>query len=383
MKFPSGTLAVCAALMLAVPPPAQARPAPVPQEIPVALLIDLSSGQTLYRRNASRRFVPASITKVMTAYTAFALLKSGALREGQSFTFSEAAAADWERTGSTMFLAAGDDATVQDLLMGITTVSANDGSIVLAEGATSSVFNWIELMNENAALLKMSNSHFGTPNGWPDEGRTFTTAEDLVTLGAALIREHPARFAQYFGHSGLRTNGYAQSNHDPLIDRVEGADGIKTGFTNQAGFGFLGTAKRGDRRLLMVVGGADEGSLRDQTARDLIEWGFANFQSTSLFKQGEVVGQARVQDGAEGRVQLSAPSAIRFAIPRGLDGNVSLAIKYEGPLRAPIVAGEEVAQLEITAPGMEPSLVPLVAQTNVAKAGFFQRILNSFSELVA
>lgn len=174
---------------LAIASPAHG--APVPGEVPIAMLVDMASGQTLYARNPDRRFVPASITKVMTAYTAFELMKQGKLAPGTRFTFSEAAADEWYRTGSTMFLDRGSETAVTDLLMGITTVSANDGSIVLAEGAAGSVDNWLDLMNAHADALGMHQSHFGTPNGWPDEGRTFTTARDLVTLAKALITEHP------------------------------------------------------------------------------------------------------------------------------------------------------------------------------------------------
>ena len=371
-------LAICA-----LGPPAYAAPAPVPDDIPIALLVDLSSGQVLYARNIDRRFVPASITKAMTVYTAFDLIELGKLTPEQTFTFSEAAADDWRRTGSTMFLEPGQQVTVNDLLMGITTVSANDGSVVLAEGVAGSLDGWVRIMNANARALGMTQSHFGNPNGFPDGARTFTTARDLVTLGRALTTEHALLYRRYFGHRGLRTNGFAQDNHDPLTGRVEGADGIKTGFTNQAGFGFLGSARRGERRLVMVVAGAAEESERDETARALMEWGFDNFQSTRLFEKGARVASARVQDGSASEVALTTENPIRFSMPDGASRDLSLAIAYDGPLRAPITAGEIVAELVISVDGMEPSRVPLVAAENVAKAGFFRRIRNAFVGLVS
>jgi serine-type D-Ala-D-Ala carboxypeptidase (penicillin-binding protein 5/6) len=374
-----GTLLAVATLCA----PAHAAPAPVPNEIPIVMLVDLSSGQVLYARNPDRRFVPASITKAMTVYSAFDLIERGKLKPEQSFVFSETAAKDWRRTGSTMFLEPGQRATADDLLLGITTVSANDGSVVLAEGVAGSLTGWVKLMNANARALGMTQSHFGNPNGFPDGARTFTTARDLVTLARALTTEHPQLYKRYFGRRGLNTNGFAQDNHDPLTGRVDGADGIKTGFTNQAGFGFLGSAQRGNRRLVTVVAAAAEEPLRDETARALIEWGFANFRSAQLFARDARVGAARVQDGESAEVALKTQHPIRFSVPQETEGRVKLAIAYDGPLRAPVKAGETVAELVITAEGMAPSRVPLVAAENVAKAGFFRRIVNAFTGLLA
>ncbi|GAA4038336.1 D-alanyl-D-alanine carboxypeptidase family protein [Parerythrobacter jejuensis] len=387
MRVSTAILAACAAVaLLAAPVGAQGQnlpqQGPPAQDIPIVLLVDMSSGQTLFAREENRRFVPASITKVMTAFTAFELMEEGVLTPDQVFTFNEAAAEEWYRTGSTMFLEAGQEVSVSDLLMAITTVSANDGSIVLAEGALGSVPEWVARMNANARSLNLQNSFFGTPNGWPDAGRTFTTARDLVTLGQALVLRHPDRFARYFGHRGLRTNGYAQDNHDPISGIVEGADGIKTGFTNQAGFGFLGTAKRGDRRLMMVLAGAGEEPERDAAARALVEWGFSAFDSTQLFAGGARVGSVRVQDGSSSTVPVLASAPILFAVPKGEQASLSLAITYDGPLQAPIAAGETVARLEISVEGMASSSVPLVAAQDVPQAGFLDRIGNAFGRLL-
>ena len=371
----SGLSSIAAAVALAWS--GTAAGAPVPDAVPIALLVDMSSGQTLYARNADRRFVPASITKVMTAYSAFGLIERGKLALTDRFTFSEAAADDWYRTGSTMFLDRGSETAVSDLLMGITTVSANDGSIVLAEGAAGSVEGWLALMNANAARLGMQQSHFGTPNGWPDEGRTFTTARDLSLLAREMIASYPALYARFFGNRGLRTNGIAQDNHDPITGRVEGADGIKTGFTNQAGWGFLGSAARDGRRLVMVVAASPSGRLRDDTARALMNWGFDAFATRALFGARQAVGTARVQDGEDRQVGLVAARPVTVSVPRGSAAELRLSVVYEGPLRAPVAAGETVAQLRIEIDGMQAALVPLVAETDVAKAGPFTRIVNA------
>ena len=384
MKAGFGILVVAVgwlAATLASAAAAREVPLPANEAIPIVLLVDLSSGQTLYSRNADRRFVPASVTKAMTAYTAFELLARGRLAPDQRFTFSPSAAEQWQNTGSTMFLRAGDETPVSNLLRAITTVSANDGSIVLAEGAAGSVETWVAQMNANAATLGMRQSHFGTPNGWPDNARTFTTARDLVKLGTALVARHPTLYAEYFGHRGMVTNGVAQDNHEPLTGRVDGADGIKTGFTRQAGHNVLGSAVRGGRRLMMVLAGAPEQAIRDNSARSLMEWGFDNFRSQRLFGKETVIGMARVQNGAAGTVPLVSQEPVLVSQSADGTGKLSLAIRYEGPLRAPIAAGEEVAKLQISAPGMEPVLVPLMAGTEVAEAGFFRRISNAFAGL--
>mgnify|MGYP000055962722 CR=1 FL=1 len=233
-----------AAALLAIGHQAAFAAIPAPpssaNSVPIVLLVDLSSGQILYQHNADRRFVPASITKVMTAYQAFEMLEAGDLELGQTFAFSRTSFDQWGGEGSTMFINAGDHTRVSDLLLGISTVSANDASIVLAEGAGGSLQAWLDQMNATAQRLGMQNSHFGTPNGWPDEGRTFTTARDLVRLGTALVTHHPDQYRRFFGHREFTYRGITQPNYEPLTGRVAGGDGIKTGFTNEAGFGVLG-----------------------------------------------------------------------------------------------------------------------------------------------
>lgn len=353
----------------------QYRP-PLPEEAPIALLVDLSSGQVLHQRNADRRFMPASITKVMTAFLAFELIEQGKLRFDQRFRFSPQAFKVWGNNGSTMFLSSGDELSVSDLLLGINTVSANDAAVSLAEGAVGNLQTWTALMNAKAAEIGMANSHFGTPNGLPDEGATFVTARDLVTLGAALVRRHPDNYGRFFGHRRLTYRGITQANHDPITGAVRGGDGIKTGFTNEAGYGVLGSAQRQGRRLLVVVAGADRARLRDRAARAYLEWGFRAFDTRSLFAAGDEVGTARVQAGNRRSVPLVAAGQIAAAMPRGANRAVALTIRYNGPLRAPIEQGRHVADLEIAVEGMAPSKVPLLAGEHVGVAGPFDRLIN-------
>ena len=357
-------------------PPASLEP------VPVALLVDLGSGQTLYAKEPDRRFVPASITKVMTLYVAFELMSRGQLNPNTVFRMSEQAQKQWRNVGSTMFLDSQHPATVHDLLMGIANVSANDGCIVLAEGAAGSVPNWVALMNAEARRLGMANSHFGTPNGWMDDGQTYVSARDLATLATAILTRHPDLYHRYIGHQTSTWNGITQRNHDPILGKLEGADGIKTGFTNQAGYGFLGSAIRGGRRLIMVVAGVDRHQDRAKAAADLMDWGFAAFAARPLFAAGSTVGEARVQNGEARAVPLLAPVDYAASGPVGTHEPVHLAIVYDGPLKAPIRKGSVVADLQITVGSGAPNRVPLIAGADVPRAGLFTRLLNGLRALI-
>ncbi len=223
--------------------------------IPIAFLVDVGSGQVLYSKEPDRRFLPASITKVMTLYTAFEMLKSGQIKPEQPMVMSPEAYRKWHNVGTSLELDLTKQATVETLVLAIANISANDASVVLGEGAAGSVDNWITLMNANARRLGMTNSHFATPNGWMDQGETYVTARDLVTLATAMVSAYPDLYDHYIGHQSLQWDDRIKQNHDPLIGKLRGADGIKTGFTNQAGFGYLGSAERDGRRLVMVVAG--------------------------------------------------------------------------------------------------------------------------------
>lgn len=354
---------------------------PRADEAPVAMLVDITSGQVLHARNPDRRFMPASVTKVMTLYLAFELIEQGRLDPAQVFTMSPVVAREWRRKGSTMFLYAGERVRVDDLLLGIANVSANDGAAVLGEGQAGSVAAWTLAMNDTARGIGMSGSHFGTPNGFPDEGRTFTTANDLVRLARAMITRHPDKFGYYIGRAGFDYKGIAQVNHDPLIGHVAGADGIKTGFTNESGFSYLGTARRNGQRLVLVLAGVENGHLRARLARAYMEWGFTAFEHRRLFAPGQAVGEARVQNGDARSLALVGKGAVAVNLPRGSAGKLAATIRYEGPLRAPIAAGQEIAVLEVTAPGTAPARIPLYAAEAVGVAGPFDRIINAVAGL--
>ncbi|OJW75365.1 MAG: D-alanyl-D-alanine carboxypeptidase [Sphingomonadales bacterium 63-6] len=364
--------------LVAIPAALHADPAPPNEaEAPIALLVDVSSGQTLHSREMDRRFLPASVTKVMTTYLAFEMLADGRLRPDQTFTFGPDLAKDWRGTGSSLFLKEGDTVTVDTLIHGITTVSANDGAALLAQGATGSLENWVALMNRTASKLGMYDSHFGTPNGWPDEGRTFVTAHDLALLAKAMIDRHPQLYARYIGKRGYSFNGITQANHDPMLGKVPGADGIKTGFTREAGYNFLGSAQRDGRRLVIVLAGTESGAERARIARDYIEWGFAAFVPHQIFPAGAPIGTAQVQDGSASTVALRTAKPVIADIPPGLKPRITMSLHYRGPIAAPIAAGQEVAELEVRIDGMAPYRVPLEAVSAVDKANPLERMINA------
>ena len=354
---------------------------PRADEAPVAILVDITSGQVLHARNPDRRFMPASVTKVMTLYLAFELIEQGRLDPAQVFTMSPVVAREWRRKGSTMFLDAGERVRVDDLLLGIANVSANDGAAVLGEGQAGSVAAWTLAMNDTARGIGMSGSHFGTPNCLPDEWRTFTTANDMVRLSRAMITRHSDKFGYYIGRAGFDYKGIAQVNHDPLIGHLAGADGIKTGFTNESGFSYLGTARRNGQRLVLVLAGVENGHLRARLARAYMEWGFTAFEHRRLFAPGQAVGEARVQNGDARSLALVGKGAVAVNLPLGSAGKLAATIRYEGPLRAPIAAGQEIAVLEVTAPGTAPARIPLYAAEAVGVAGPFDRIINAVAGL--
>jgi D-alanyl-D-alanine carboxypeptidase (penicillin-binding protein 5/6) len=297
-------------------------------------------------------------------------------------TVSNEVAELWSGEGSTMFLQAGDRLTVSELILGVTTVSANDGAVALAHPAVGSMDAWLALMNRNAAQLGMEDTHFGTPNGWPDDGRTYTSARDLAILAETLTTRYPELYRRYFGHRSMRYRQIAQDNHDPITGVIPGADGIKTGYTRQAGYNFLGSAKRGSRRLVMVIAGAPTPSIRNTTARNLLTWGFDAFESRPVLPANTPVGEARVQNGNKRYVSLRTDGEVLASMVRGKAAEVKLSIRYRGPIEAPIAEGQPVAFLHVTVDGEEPHDVPLLAAESVSRANPVMRLWNGILGLV-
>ena len=340
------------------------------------MLVDLGSGRVLHARQPDLAFVPASMTKVMSVYVALDLMKAGKLAPDRVFRVNAATAQAWNGKGTSLYLAAGEAITTDQLLRGISTVSANDASIVLAEGYSGDVPGWTALMNGTAKGLGMNGSAFATPNGWPDNGATYVTARDLVTLSKALIGRFPDGYRRYFGQKTMDWHGVRLQSHDPTVGVVAGADGIKTGFTREAGYNFLGSAVRGDRRLVMVIAGAASEAQRAAASRALLEWGFQAWDSRRLFAANAAAGEAKVQGGHDRSVALAARQPIYATFPRGTRPRMTLTIRYKGPLVAPVMEGTEVAELEIAMDGAPAGRLPLIAAHSVGTANWLDRMVN-------
>lgn len=368
-------------LALATAAPTTAANPPFDTPAPIAYLEDLSSGAVLYAKDADRRIPPASMAKMMTVYVAFDLIKKGELKLDQTIEVRPETWKKWHSQGSTMFLAVGEKPRVEDLLNGIVTLSGNDACVVLAEGIAGTEEAFTNLMNIQAKKLGLSNSQFGTSNGWPDEGRTFVTARDLAHLAKATIQDHPKLYKQFYSRTSYswgKTLGagadIVQGNRDPLLGRVDGADGLKTGHTEEAGYGFTGSAEQNGRRLVMVVAGLDSYGGRAEESVRFMEWGFRAWKSRPIVKQGRKVGDIAVQGGGSSEVGVVAPRDLAATIPAGTSPEMQGKIVYQGPVKAPIKAGDHIADLVIDSEGMPQQVLPLVAEADVGEAGFFRRI---------
>jgi serine-type D-Ala-D-Ala carboxypeptidase (penicillin-binding protein 5/6) len=371
------------ALLVLLAIPASAAPIAYQSAAPIAYMIDLSSGAVLFAQNADKPMPPASMAKMMTSHVAFDLIKQGKLRLDQKFTVRPETWAKWHgpEAGSTMFLKSGDQVSVENLLKGIITLSGNDACVVLAEGIAGTEASFVALMNVEAKKLGMKNTQFGTSNGWPDNGRTFTTARDLGLLGASTIQNYPNFYKAFYGlpafswGDSVGGGTITQPNRNPILGKIAGADGMKTGHTAEAGFGFVGSAIQNSRRIVMVVAGLPTYGNRITESVRFIDWGFKNWKSTKIanFNAAKPIGEAEVQLGSQSTVSLVAPSGVFVTHP--IDGNLSygVSIAYMGPVRAPIKKGQHVADLVIKTASTEPQITPLLAGEDVNEAGFFRR----------
>jgi D-alanyl-D-alanine carboxypeptidase (penicillin-binding protein 5/6) len=352
---------------------------------PVAYLEDISSGAVLFARDPDRRMPPASMAKMMTVYVAFDLIKRGELKLDQKFTVRPETWRQWHgpQAGSTMFLSANEEVSVADLLYGIVVLSGNDACVVLAEGISGSEPAFTERMNRMAKQIGLNNSNFGTSNGWPDQGVTYVTARDLAQLAKRTIQDHPQLYKQFYTRRdftwGKTLGGGApitQQNRDPLLGRVAGADGLKTGHTEEAGYGFTGSAEQNGRRLVMVMAGLTSSGQRAEESVRFMDWGFRSWQAKPVVAKGREVTTAEVQGGDASEIGLVAPKQLTVTLPAGIAPDMTAKVVYQGPLKAPIKAGQHVADLVISSPDVPAQRLPLVAAADVGEAGFFRRAWN-------
>jgi serine-type D-Ala-D-Ala carboxypeptidase (penicillin-binding protein 5/6) len=349
---------------------------------PIAYMVDMASGAVLLDKGSRQKIPPASMAKMMTAYVAFEMIAGGKLNPETQFTVRPETWKAWNNRGSTMFLKPGEQVRVADLLHGVVTLSGNDAAIALAEGIAGSEAAFVARMNSTAKKLGMKDSHFDTANGWPDGRRTLTTAHDLALLGARTIHDFPVLYRQYYGQPDFRWNNVTQPNRNPILGKIAGADGVKTGHTDEAGYCFTGTAEQKGRRVMLVVAGLPSMNARAVESVRLIRWGFEAWRAQPLFRANHVVAHIPVQLGTEARVEAIAPRNLALALPARQAPRYKLVVRYRGPIKAPLKKGTEVAELVAKfADGSEQSM-PLIAARSVAGTGFLGRALNGFKSLI-
>jgi len=356
---------------------------------PIAFMQDMNSGAILYAKNADQVIPPASMAKMMTVYTAFDLIKKGELKLDKRFTVQPATWQKWHgpAAGSTMFLAVNEQVSVNDLLEGIITLSGNDACAVLAEGISGTEPAFTDLMNRNAKKLGLTNSHFGNSMGWPDGGVTHVSARDLAKLAEATIRDFPDLYKRFYARTNMTWgktmagHDISQDNRNPLLGRVEGADGLKTGHTEEAGFGFTGSAQQDGRRVVMVLTGLTSFNQRISESVSFMNWGMHAWRLVKVAPKGKQLGTAKVQLGNAASVGLVAPQDLAVTVPAGLGSEMKLAIAYDGPIKAPFKAGQHIADLVVRVPDMPEQRIPLAAAADVGAAGFFDRVGAGFRHL--
>lgn len=357
------------ALALAASVARAAAPQP-PSIVAKAWIVgDLSSGQILAASNADARVEPASLTKLMTEYLVFGALGEGKLKLDQQVPVSTRA---WRAPGSRMFIEPRRPVTVEQLIYGMEVQSGNDATIALAEAVAGSEELFAQLMNREAARLGMSNTHFANPTGLPDV-QHYTTAADLYKLSAALIRDYPREYARYYAVKEYRYNNITQPNRNRLLWLDPSVDGVKTGHTEAAGFCLIGSAKRGERRLLAVLlGGVSENGRAQETLK-LLNWGYQFYDSVKLYAGGAPVRSLQVWKGSRSDVKVGVQKDLRVDVPKGEADKLKAELVSQQPLVAPLSQGQRVGLLRVSFDGKPLGEYPLVALEPVATAGLFGR----------
>jgi D-alanyl-D-alanine carboxypeptidase (penicillin-binding protein 5/6) len=366
--------------------PAQKKDAPKKDEpnisAPHAILIDAENGGVLFERDADKLIFPASLGKLMTAEYVFNEIKEGRIKLTDEYMVSENA---WRKGGapshgSTMFAAIYSKVPVDDLIHGMIIQSANDACIVLAEGIAGNEAAFAEKLTARARAIGLTKSVFTNSNGLPDPGEQVTTRE-LGMLARHIIRTYPD-FYQLFGQADYTWNKIRQQNRNPLLGAMAGADGLKTGFTKEAGYGLVGSAVQNGLRLIVVVNGVATAKERADEAKKLLEWGFRNFEQRLLFAEGQTIGAAKVFGGASSRVDLTADGVVRVMLPKTGADKLIARIVYNGPVPAPVTEGTRIGNLKVWRNDNLILTMPLKATENVGKGNMSQRAFDAVTEMI-
>jgi serine-type D-Ala-D-Ala carboxypeptidase (penicillin-binding protein 5/6) len=365
---------------------AVARAAPAPASystsVPYAILIEAESGTILFEKAADQLVAPASLAKLMTVEVVFDQLALGNIKIDEEFTVSEHA---WRTGGapsggSTMFAPIHSKIAVGDLLRGAIIQSGNDACIVLAEGIAGNESAFARLMNDRARELGLEKSFFTNPTGLPDPEQRVTVRE-LARLTQHIIRTYPEHYKIY-AERDFTWNKIRQQNRNPLLTMNIGADGLKTGYTKEAGYGLVGSAVQDGLRLIVVVNGAKSDKERANEARKLLDWGFRAFETRLLFAEGQTVAEAKVYGGARGYVPVLGKGPINLMVPRGTPDRISAKMIYVGPVRAPVRQGQPIGRLQIWRNETLALEVPLQAGEDVGTGSTTQRAFDAAVELM-
>jgi serine-type D-Ala-D-Ala carboxypeptidase (penicillin-binding protein 5/6) len=333
------------------------------------VLGDLSSGQILAAQKADDRFEPASLTKLMTAYVVFVALRERKLAIDQQVNVSPKA---WKAAGSRMFIEPRRPVTADELIRGMVVQSGNDACIALAEAVAGSEEAFVQLMNREAQRLGMKNTKFMNASGLPD-AQHYSTAQDLYLLAAALIRDFPNEYAQYYSQKEYRYNNITQPNRNRLLWMDPAVDGLKTGHTEAAGYCLIASSRRGGRRLVSVLLGSTSEATRAQESLKILNWGYQFFDSVKLYAAGTPVKTLEVWKGAARNVKVGVGSDLFVTVPKGEADKLKAELVSQQPLVAPLAKGQRVGVLRVSHDGKAYGEYPLIAVEPVAQAGFFGR----------
>src|SRR6516164_8938091 len=342
-----------------------------------ALILEAETGVVLLDKNADERIPPASMSKVMTAYIVFGMLKEGRAKLTDELPVSERA---WRLQGSKMFVPIGGSLSIDDLLKGVIIQSGNDACLVLAEGLAGSEEAFVDLMNQKAKEIGLKDSHFVNVSGLPDPDH-YMTARDLATLAMRTIKDFP-EYYHYYGDTEYEFNNIKQGNRNPLLYKGMGADGLKTGHTEEAGYSLTASVKREDRRVILVLGGLPTMKAREQESERLIDWAFREFNDYRLFAAGVKVDEAEVWLGSEAKVPLTVSQDLRITLARKARKDMKVTAQYDRPIAAPITKGQTVGKVIVTAPDVPPTEVPLVTAADIPRMDPLGRIATLAGYLV-
>lgn len=342
-----------------------------------AYVVDLTTGAVLMEKASEARMPPASMSKLMTAYLVFERLKNGSLSLEDEFPISKKAS---QKGGSRMFLSEGARVKLEDLIRGIVIQSGNDACIVVAEGLAGSEEAFAKVMNAKAKELGLVGSSFANATGWPDP-KHYMTAKDLAVLAERLLKDFPEYYHYYSGRS-FTYSGITQKNRNPVLDRVAGADGFKTGYTDESGYGLTASAERDGRRLIMVINGLNSAAERSSEAERILNWGFSAFGAYRLIRAGETVETAEIWLGEKDAAALVLEKDLTVTLPRASRENLKVVVRYDGPVSAPVYKGERLGSIIVTAPNIEPIEHPLHLAETVERVGPVGRVLETVNAMI-